>query len=190
VALALASPVPKVKPPDEMTNPMALTEGACPSYAPTSSCASQSAEPSRHEPTQPSIHPAFAYIAVAVALALAPAAWHRGLPQFERELLRARIRSIEDRGYGHLVYRNRESVPHDYARSKRGREATKRCTSTPRPWSAERSGGRWTGLTRGSILSGSKFQRNKRRARCAARSETGIPSESATRHHPRRLGVR
>lgn len=67
---------------------------------------SQFAEPSRHEPTQATICPAFAYIAMAVVFALAGSAWHRGRPRFERELPRARIKSIEDKGDGHLVYRN------------------------------------------------------------------------------------
>jgi hypothetical protein len=96
---------------------------------------SQSAEPSRHEPAQATVCPALAYVAVAVVFALAASAGHRGRPRLERTATRPDHQS-KTRATGHLVYRNGESVIHDYARSRRGREATKRWTSRPTPRSA------------------------------------------------------
>jgi hypothetical protein len=187
----LATPVPKLKAPDEMTNPTAVTQGACPSYAPTQLLRlSQSSEHSRHVPTQATIWPAFAYVAVARIrsrrFCVAPQSSsirarttarpdqvnrRQGLPSphlQEWRKRRTRLRAIEAR-----AGKRRNAVP---VRRGRGRP--------------NRSGSRWTRLTRGSILSCSKFQRNRRRADCAAHSEARILSESATRHHPHRIGVR
>jgi hypothetical protein len=137
------------------------------------------------------IGPAVAYTAMAVVLALATAAWHRGRPRFEREMLRARIQSIEDHGYGLLVYENGESVIDQYARSMRRRPRASdetlyqyaEAVFGPTVWSSMD----WASERAHPELS--RSQPDRRRAGSAAHSATArFPSESGvdTSHSPLR----